>query len=243
MKSTPVYEYPTLVGAWCFSRFAVALLLAVLLSAASPWIVSRSPNPTRSASSGMDTRKTSIAVQHAGAGLAPSPPGANAGSGAPTVRRRVRVSGTVFETRSYCGGANPSDEILEAVQRPRPLARHEIYIRAGSTNALTSTVLLKLTTDVKGNFQVKLPEGVYCVIEAAKRDPLKAPDFTAENRKLAKTDPAAIPFSLTSPECLTEWWRTCDQVLRVGKKNLTGVRIELHRGCRPPCVQGGPNVL
>ena len=153
----------------------------------------------------------------------------------------MTISGIVTETRQYCGGANPSEEILEAVRRPRPLADYELYVRPGSTNALANPVLLKFTTDANGNFQIALPEGEYCILEAAKKDALKIPDFTEENRKLAKTDPTAILYSLTSPKCLTDWWQTCDKVLRVGKENQTGVRIEFQRGCRPPCVQGGPD--
>lgn len=155
--------------------------------------------------------------------------------------RRVTISGTVYEIHQYCGGANPSEEILEAVRRPRPLANYELYVRAGSANALASLVVLKFSSDANGNFQIELPQGEYCVIEAGKKDALKTPDFTEENRKLAKTDPTAIPYSLTSPKCLTEWWQTCDKALRVGKENQTGVKIEFHHGCRPPCVQGGPD--
>ena len=156
--------------------------------------------------------------------------------------RRVQISGTVFETRQYCGGANPSEEILEAMRRPRPLANYEMYVRASSVNALASPVLLKFTTDANGNFQIALAEGEYCILEAGKKDAVRIPDFTEENRKLAKTDPAATPYSLTSPKCLTDWWQTCDKVLRVGKENQKGVRIELRRGCHPPCVQGGTDV-
>ena len=156
--------------------------------------------------------------------------------------RRVTISGTVYEIHQYCGGANPSEEILEAVRRPRPLANYELYVRAGPANALASPVVLKFSSDANGNFQIALPEGDYCIIEASKKVALKVPDFTEENRKLAKTDPTAIPYSLTSPKCLTEWWQTCDKALRVGKENQTGVKIEFQRGCRPPCVQGGPDV-
>ena len=162
--------------------------------------------------------------------------------GESNAERRVTISGTVFETRQYCGGANPSEEILEAVRRPRPLANYELYVRSGSANALANPVLLKFISDANGNFQIALPEGEYCIIEAAKKDALKVPDFTGENRKLAKIDPNAIPYSLTSPKCLTEWWQTCDKALRVGKEKQTGVRVEFHRGCHPPCIQGGPDV-
>jgi len=156
---------------------------------------------------------------------------------------RVVPSGTVTETREYCGGANPSDEILEALRRPQPLAHHKLYVRRGSKNALANPILLEFSTDAEGKFQIELLEGEYCLIEEGKKGALKIPDFTEENRKLAQDAPSAMPYKLTSPKCLSDWWRTCDKVLRIGKQPVTGIKIEFHRGCRPPCVEGGPLVL
>jgi len=185
---------------------------------------------------------SSAAAAAARAGAPAAPALTEAYQGESNAARHVTIFGTVYEIHQYCGGANPSEEILEAVRRPRPLANYELYVRAGSANALANPVLLKFSSDANGNFQIALPEGDYCIIEAGKKDALKIPDFTEENRKLAKTDPTAIPYSLTGPKCLTEWWQTCDKALRVGKENQTGVKIEFQRGCRPPCVQGGPDV-
>lgn len=163
--------------------------------------------------------------------------------GEASVLHQVTLSGTVTETRQYCGGANPSEEILEALRQPRPLAHHKLYLRRGSTNALANPVLLEISTDADGKFQIALPEGEYCMIEVGKRDALKIPDFREENRKLAQNSPSAMPYKLTSPKCLSDWWQTCDKVLRVEKRSPTAIQIEFHRGCRPPCVEGGPDVL
>jgi len=166
-----------------------------------------------------------------------------ADQGDPNVLHRVTLSGTATETRQYCGGANPSDEILETLQRPRPLARHKLFLRRGSKNVLAHPVLLEFSTDADGKFQIELPEGEYCLIEEGKKGALKIPDFSEENRKLAQAAPSAMPYKLTSPNCLSDWWQTCDKVLRIGKQSVTGIKIEFHRGCRPPCVEGGPDVL
>lgn len=199
------------------------------------------PSPSPTARPGGTAPTSSAVVGDARASTPAAPALTDAYKAESNAARRVTISGTVTETHQYCGGANPSEEILEAVRRPRPVANYELYVRAGSANALANPVLLKFSTDASGNFQIALPEGDYCIIEAGKKDALKVPDFTEENRKLAKTDPTAIPYSLTGPKCLTEWWQTCDKALRVGKENQTGVRIEFQRGCRPPCVQGGPD--
>ena len=199
------------------------------------------PTPTPTPRLRPTAPASSPVVTDAPVGAPPAPALTETYKGESNAARRVTISGTVTETHQYCGGANPSEEILEAVRRPRPLAKFELYVRSGSANALASPVVLKFSSDANGNFQSALPEGEYCIIEAGKKDALKVPDFTEENRRLAKTDPSAIPYSLTSPKCLTEWWHTCDKVLRVGKESQMGVRIEFQRGCRPPCVQGGPD--
>ncbi len=205
------------------------------------------PSPRQPPPGPASAGTSSTSPRRASAAEAPGAPQPSAQ--APTHREepdglpRVTLSGVVTETREYCGGANPSDEILEALRRPQPVAHHKLYVRRGSKNALANPILLEFTTDADGKFRIELPEGEYCLIEEGKKGALKIPDFTEENRKLAQTAPLAMPYKLTSPNCLTDWWRACDKVLRVGKQPATGIQVEFHRGCRPPCVEGGPDVI
>lgn len=149
------------------------------------------------------------------------------------------VCGKVVQTSDYCGGANPSEEILEFLRKEKPFPDKEVFVRAGNVNAINQTILQKFTTDLEGNFKISLPPGDYCFIDESKKDTWKVPDFTKENQNLAPSQ----QYHLTSAECLKQWWQTCDKTLKVEKQNLEDVVIKYHRACHPPCVVGGPKPM
>ncbi len=159
-------------------------------------------------------------------------------SKAKTAGRRT-VSGKVVQTSNYCGGANPSEEILEFLRKEKSFPNKEVFVRAGSVNAIKQTILQKFTSDAEGNFKILLPPGDYCFIDDSKKGIWKVPDFTKENQNLAPSE----HYRLTSEECLKQWWQTCDKTLKVEKQNLKAIVIKYHRGCNPPCVVGGPKPM
>ncbi len=150
--------------------------------------------------------------------------------------RRWKISGKVVQTSEYCGGANPSGEILEALRKEKPFPNKQLFVRTGTVNKVAKPILQSFTTDAEGHFEISLPPGDYCVIEEHKKNQLKIPDFTKENEKL----PASDAYRLTSEDCLRVWWKACDKTLRVKRASLKGVVIRFHLECHPPCVTGGP---
>ncbi len=159
---------------------------------------------------------------------------------APASPEDWRVYGQVLETRDYCGGANPSHEMLEYLRTAHPVAGMKLYIRGGEVNRLENPILQTVTSDAQGKFQTSLPPGDYCFVGEAKKDELKVPDFTKENQQIAASPGSGRPYKLTSEQCLRAWWSTCDKTIQVQQQDLRGVVIPFHRGCNPPCVQGGP---
>ncbi len=154
---------------------------------------------------------------------------------------RTRVlSGRVVQTSSYCGGANPSQEILEELRKQKPYPNKTLFVRAGTVNDLAKPILQRFASDAEGNFKISLPPGDYCIVEEAKKDKPAAPDFSKENEELAKSGGGGEAYRLTSLECLKQWSGTCDKTIKVEKRNVTGMVIEFHHGCNPPCVKGGP---
>src|SRR5713226_3214179 len=160
--------------------------------------------------------------------LAPSPP--------PAAKSTLRtISGTVVQTSDYCGGMAPTDEMLESLRKEKPFPEKELFVRIGTVNKYSSRVLQRFVSDAAGRFKISLPPGIYCVIEASKKDELKLPATTKGNAP-------ADQSSATDEDCLEKWYRTCDKTLKIGKQNLKGVVIQFHHTCKPPCVTGGPPI-
>lgn len=134
------------------------------------------------------------------------------------------VTGTVTQTAQYCGGANPGQEMLNELEKPRPLADKVLWVRSGTTNNLTKPVL-KTKSDPYGNFTLILKAGKYCLIDEEKG-----------KRFVSKGNDDVYEWDNT---CLKKNWSSCDQILEVGKLSTSTVTVNYHKYCehRLPCVK------
>ena len=207
-----------------FQRGSVRLpVLGVLLVGACVAIyVGLFPKPPASA----PTLSSSGSVSAPGLNFAPT---AASDKTAPAAGRRT-VSGRVVQTSEYCGGAAPTEEMLESLRKEKPFPHKELFIRAGTLNKYSRPIVQKFTSDAEGSFKIALPPGDYCVVDASKKDELKIPATAKGNPKEGESRAA----------CLQKWYRACDKTLTVGKQNLKGVVIKFHHPCNPPCSTGGP---
>jgi hypothetical protein len=128
------------------------------------------------------------------------------------------VKGTITTTSSYCGGARPSEEMIEELQKPKPANRKTIYIKYGSKNSSSTKVIRKIVTNELGQFEVKLKKGfVYQFVDDWKSKPFKVPKNTE--------------FVIWDIACFKKRYATPDFVLDL-KKNKTGfVEVNYHQPC------------
>jgi len=96
-------------------------------------------------------------------------------------------------TKSYCGGAPPSQEILDREKTPRPLANTTFYIKKGHKNISSTPVYLEVKTDRNGEINVKVPTGDYLILNSSQTsiDILKG--------KMTN-------IKITDQEGLNQWW-------------------------------------
>jgi hypothetical protein len=148
--------------------------------------------------------------------------------------KMVVIEGFVTQTSDYCGGAAPSEEMLENLRKPVPLAEKVLYIRIGAKNKPTRSgqnpIYKKVVTDANGKFSVKLKSNVtYCFIEGWKAKPFKVPANTA--------------YIVWDAACLYEKYVNADLVIKVSKSKNEVVKINYHQPCffRPYCgTYSGP---
>ena len=107
----------------------------------------------------------------------------------PTGNPSININGNIQNNSNYCGGAAPSQEMLDQLAIYRPSANQTFYIRQGILNRPFTPVYKTFTTDANGLYTVILPVGNYAVITQEKFDMehhpeidstctwLQAPDF------------------------------------------------------------------
>jgi len=80
------------------------------------------------------------------------------------------VVGSITNNSEYKGGANPPQEILDALAIYRPSANQNFYIRNASNYAPFTNIIGTFTTDTNGNYSITLPVGSYGVFCQEKYD-------------------------------------------------------------------------
>jgi hypothetical protein len=145
--------------------------------------------------------------------------------------KKIPVSGTVTETNSYCGGARPPDELLAQLATPRPITNKTIYIKKGEVNSFDNKVLLKLTTDSKGNFRTKLAPGKYLVVDSTKND------MAYYNMLLKTYKNQTASYDAIDTLCLKEWYMKPAASFEVANTEIKDISVNFHRTCRDvPCA-------
>ncbi|WP_264520785.1 hypothetical protein [Flavobacterium sp. N1994] len=100
------------------------------------------------------------------------------------------VIGTISNNSEYKGGANPPQEILDALAIYNPSANQTFYIRNALNYTPFTPIISTITTDNNGSYSTSLPVGSYAIISQEKYDfeqnpladancsYLQVPDFT-----------------------------------------------------------------
>ena len=156
---------------------------------------------------------------------------AGVASAAPAATRVARrVTGTVervIHAQGPCGGGvRVTDEQMrehEAKTQRFPVTKSTFTVFAGSQHV--GKPVTRFKTDRAGRFDVRLPEGAFCIM-AGERDDV-APDSAA-----APLQPMAAHVDA---ECLRDLALACDAQLQVRKDGARDVKLTLHTFT--PCPQ------
>ncbi|TAL60454.1 MAG: hypothetical protein EPN85_07175 [Bacteroidetes bacterium] len=145
--------------------------------------------------------------------------------------KKISVSGTVTQTRDYCGGARPNSEILMQLGTPKPAANKKIYIKEGDVNTFESKVLLALTTDAKGDFHAKLRSGRYLIVDSTKKDLAHYTLLLNAYKNQTKS------YDAIDTACLKEWYMKPAGAFEITGKETKNVSVNFHITCRDvPCA-------
>lgn len=130
----------------------------------------------------------------------------------------IKLKGKVTSTQSFCGGAQPSQEMLQKLETPKPTAAKTMYLKIGSRNTEKTPVYKKMVTDENGEFEVTVKKGnVYLLVEEWKSIPFALPP-TRE-------------FVTWDEVCFRKSYETPDFIIDTKKKIIPVITINYHKPC------------
>ena len=137
------------------------------------------------------------------------------------------VAGKIVQTGVYCGGANPSQEMLEYIYSERHFSNKKMYIREGINNELSKPIIKEFSSNEEGNFEIDLAQGKYCIISETKKERLNLSYFLI-----------GPCLQVKSMGCLESWWHNCDKILEVGNEYIKNFTIKFEQICKmeEPCT-------
>ncbi|MEO6304384.1 MAG: hypothetical protein ABIP51_14560 [Bacteroidia bacterium] len=130
-----------------------------------------------------------------------------------------QVSGKITTSSMYCGGVEPSPEMLEEFNKPKPYIGKTLYIRKGRTNDTKQSVVLKFTADSNGKFSFNLAPGIYSIIQ---REQLKKFKFKENKKEL---------YINADKKCLEDWWKKPYMLLTINDTEISGLNFNFHHAC------------
>lgn len=137
------------------------------------------------------------------------------------------VSGRVEIRSSYCGGARPSQEMLDEYAIPKPAKDFVLVIRSGEVNDFGVPIAKTVTTDEEGHYSTELPAGTYCLALVEKA---QQPDYSKLDSKT---------YQVNEP-CSKEWLNKCELTFQVEEGPVTGLHLLLRKRCFQanfnPCI-------
>lgn len=128
------------------------------------------------------------------------------------------ISGKVQQVTPYCGGARPTQEMLDRMAKPVPYPGKKFYVKAGKVNNLKAKIVASFISGNLGDFSIQLAPGTYSFLLEEQLHEINPQDYENENQKV-------------DAQCLKEWWLQPYYLLEVKDKNVVDLNFIFSRRC------------
>jgi hypothetical protein len=140
-------------------------------------------------------------------------------SNAQAKKYSVKIKATT--TSNYCGGAAPSDDMVEKLKTPRGINGTTFYIISGSANKANRKIIDSFITDDLGEANIKLRAGTFAIITSEQKASFKN-----------KTND---DYQTWDNACLLKRWQTPQVIFKSAAKKNISFNIEKPCQWSMPC--------
>ena len=115
------------------------------------------------------------------------------------------------QTSKYCGGSRPSEEMMNELNRPKPIGNVTIYLREGKVNDIAKPIVYTLKSDENGLIRAKVKSGTYSLVFDHKKD-----QSTYDNWLEAYGEETE-KYTAIDIDCFNGFFSQPDQIIKVEK--------------------------
>lgn len=126
------------------------------------------------------------------------------------------VSGKVLTNKLYCGGAQPTKEMIEDLKKPVIYSNKLFFIKEISEDYSNQVFLMKFRSDSLGEFKIDLKAGSYAV-------------FLEEQINI--TDFSILKNQELNQKCYEEWLKKPFCTIEVLNNAVEGLEFKVEKKC------------
>jgi hypothetical protein len=128
------------------------------------------------------------------------------------------LSGHVQQRSLYCGGARPTQQMIDSLTKLVPYPNKSFYVKKGTTNSIEEKVIESFTTDQRGYFSIELPAGTYAIILEEQLKEIDPKKYQTAHQKV-------------DIQCLLAWWQKPYAVVEVGNQSTDSLQFLFTHRC------------
>jgi hypothetical protein len=137
--------------------------------------------------------------------------------------KKYTVTGKIEQTAKYCGGAKPTQEVLEGYKQPKPLTEFKLYVKINDLNHQKSAPIDSTITDENGIYSFNLPKGNYIIVSELQ---LNQTNFES---KLAK-----MQLKITDQDALNNYFKKGMTTFTISQDTIINLDVLIQKKCDIP---------
>lgn len=148
-------------------------------------------------------------------------------------QKKYTVLIELTHSSSYCGGAAPSEELLNELQTPKPFANKKLYLKRGNQNTVESKILREVVADSLGIIKLQLTPGYYFLVDEEKKDRTYY-DYVVKTYKVQTKEEGPVDM-----DCFNKWFTTPELSINLSAKSPKKFKLNINHECKwsgKPCI-------
>jgi hypothetical protein len=133
------------------------------------------------------------------------------------------VTGKVEQKLTYCGGAKPTQDIIDNLKSPKALKNFKLYIKKDELNHQNALPIDSTVTNEQGHFKISLPQGNYIFLS----------ELQLSQAKFEANLPV-LKLTITNQNLLNNHFNNGLKKFAVAESNVIDLNILIQKKCDIP---------